>query len=83
MKAPLNIGLTDAARRTNDMPLYTLRRVATGETIQTTDPGRAMVSGKWDDVGTFKGPILRGLTDGYWPSRISCATPRGSIHIGT
>jgi hypothetical protein len=25
-------------RRTADMPLYTLRRIATGETIQTTDP---------------------------------------------
>ena len=61
VKAPLNIGLTDAAHRTADMPLYTLRRVATGETIQTTDPGRAMVSGKWDDIGKFKGPILRGL----------------------
>jgi cytochrome c peroxidase len=61
VKAPLNIGLTDAVRRTADMPLYTLRRIATGETIQTTDPGRAMVTGKWADVGRFKGPILRGL----------------------
>jgi hypothetical protein len=61
VKAPLNIGLTDASRRTPDMPLYTLRRLSTGETVQTTDPGRAMVTGKWADVGKFKGPILRGL----------------------
>ncbi len=61
VKAPLNIGLTDASRRTADMPLYTLRRISTGETMQTTDPGRAMVTGKWADVGKFKGPILRGL----------------------
>jgi cytochrome c peroxidase len=27
----------------------------------TTDPGRALVTGKWKDVGRFKGPILRGL----------------------
>jgi hypothetical protein len=61
VKAPLNIGLTDVSRRTPDMPLYTLRNLTTGETVQTTDPGRAMISGKWADVGKFKGPILRGL----------------------
>ena len=38
MKAPLNIGLTDASRRTPDMPLYTLRRLSTGDTVQTTGP---------------------------------------------
>jgi len=26
-----------------------------------TDPGRALVTGQWKDVGRFKGPILRGL----------------------
>lgn len=62
VKAPLNIGLTDVSRRTPDMPLYTLRRISTGETVQTTDPGRAMVTGKWADIGKFKGPILRGLS---------------------
>jgi cytochrome c peroxidase len=61
VKAPLNIGLADPARRTPDMPLYTLRRTSTGETVQTTDPGRAMITGKWADIGKFKGPILRGL----------------------
>ena len=61
VKAPLDLGLTDAARRTADLPLYTLRRVSTGETLQTTDPGRAMITGKWVDVGKFKGPILRAL----------------------
>jgi cytochrome c peroxidase len=61
VKAPLNIGLTDASRRTPDMPLYTLRRLSTGDTVQTTDPGRAMITGKWADVGKFKGPILRAL----------------------
>jgi cytochrome c peroxidase len=43
------------------MPLYTLRNKATGDTIQTTDPGRALLTGKWDDIGKFKGPILRAL----------------------
>jgi len=58
---PLDIGLSDASRRTLDMPLYTLRNTATGETVQTTDPGKALLSGKWNDIGKFKGPILRGL----------------------
>ncbi len=59
--APLNIGIADASRRTPDMPLYTLQNNATGETVRTTDPGRALITGKWADIGKFKGPILRGL----------------------
>lgn len=59
--APLDIGLTDTSRRTPDLPLYTLRNKATGALVETTDPGRALLTGKWKDVGRFKGPILRGL----------------------
>ena len=59
--APLNLGLTDESRRTADMPLYTLRNKTTGETKKTTDPGRALITGKWKHIGRFKGPILRGL----------------------
>ena len=60
--APLDIGLTDASRRTPDLPLYTLRHTLPPfETIQTTDPGRAMITGKWRDIGRFKGPILRAV----------------------
>ena len=58
---PLDIGIADASRRTPDMPLYTLRHKVSGATVQTTDPGRALISGKWNDIGRFKGPILRGL----------------------
>jgi cytochrome c peroxidase len=57
----LNIGVADASRRAADVPLYTLRRRATGEIVRVTDPGRAMVTGKWDDIGKFKGPVLRAL----------------------
>jgi hypothetical protein len=57
----LNIGIADASRRAPDVPLFTLRNKATGETVQTTDPGRAMVTGRWRDVGKFKGPVLRAL----------------------
>jgi hypothetical protein len=59
--APLNIGLVDASRRTPDMPLYTLRNKMTGETVQVTDPGRALIDGKWSHIGRFKGPMLRNL----------------------
>lgn len=60
--APLDIGLTDASRCTPDLPLYTLRHnLPPFEAIQTTDPGRALITGKWNDIGRFKGPILRAL----------------------
>jgi cytochrome c peroxidase len=58
---PVNIGIADASRRTADLPLYTLTNLATGQSVQTTDPGLAMLTGKWADIGKFKGPILRGL----------------------
>ena len=58
---PLDLGLTDASRRNADQPLYTLRNKTTGETIDTTDPGRALVTGRWQDIGRFKGPTLRAL----------------------
>ncbi|MGZ5241447.1 MAG: cytochrome C [Caldimonas sp.] len=58
---PLDLGVADAARRTPDMPLYTLRNKASGATLQTTDPGRALITGKWNDIGRFKGPVLRAL----------------------
>ena len=58
---PLNIGLADEARRTPDLPLYSLRNKKTQVLMKTTDPGRAMITGSWADIGKFKGPILRGL----------------------
>jgi hypothetical protein len=63
--APLNIGLTgdhpEALARTPDLPLYTIQSNATGAIVKTTDPGRALISGKFVDVGKFKGATLRGL----------------------
>jgi hypothetical protein len=56
---PINIGTADASLRTPDMPLYTLRNNATGALVQTTDPARALITGKWADIGKFKGPVLR------------------------
>lgn len=58
---PLDIGVADGSRRTSDMPLYTLRHKLSGQTVQITDPGRALITGLWKDIGRFKGPVLRAL----------------------
>jgi cytochrome c peroxidase len=69
---PINIGITMAQPTNNDgsansildiasLPVYTLANTATGATVEVTDPGKAMRSGKWTDIGKTKGPILRGL----------------------
>ncbi len=74
--APLDIGIADPpvpvaaggdgvrnrfGLPVGDMPIYTLRNKATGDIKVVTDPGRALITGKWKDVGPFKGPTLRGL----------------------
>jgi len=57
----MDIGVAAGTRRARDVPLYTLRNKSTGERIAVTDPGRALISGRWDDVGKFKVPSLRAL----------------------
>jgi hypothetical protein len=57
----MDIGVSDVGRRTRDLPLYTFKNDATGETIQVTDPGRGLITGAWKDIGRFKVPTLRGL----------------------
>ena len=63
--APLRIGIDSptplGGLDASGLPVYTLRNITTGELKTTTDPGRALITGKWKDVGRFKGPILRGL----------------------
>lgn len=66
--APLNIGIADVANPLNPLgldylPVIKLRQKADPtKEISTTDPGRALVTGKWADIGKFRGPILRGLS---------------------
>lgn len=43
------------------LPVYTVQCIATGDTVQVTDLGRALITGKCADIGKVKGPILRGL----------------------
>jgi len=63
VSAPLNIGVADLSSRLDVkyLPVFTLVNKTTNETVQTTDPGRALITGKWADIGKLKGPILRGL----------------------
>jgi hypothetical protein len=63
VSAPLNIGVgdLDGPLDLSYLPVFTLRNKATGELKKITDPGRALITGAWKDVGRLKGPILRGL----------------------
>lgn len=57
-----DIGASRAKLRKPGMPLYTLRNKSTPDLVrQTTDPGRAIRTGRWSDIDKFKTPSLRGL----------------------
>jgi cytochrome c peroxidase len=61
--APLNIGVGDVNSSLNVsyLPVITLENKITHDTVRTTDPGRALITGLWKDIGRLKGPTLRGL----------------------
>jgi cytochrome c peroxidase len=63
LPVPLNIGVANLNSPLNVsyLPVITLRNKKTNATVSTTDPGRALITGKWSDIGKVKGPILRGL----------------------
>jgi hypothetical protein len=56
-----NVGASEARFRQAGMPLYKVKNKTTLETRETTDPGRALRSGRWADMDRFKTPSLRGL----------------------
>ncbi len=65
---PINIGVgdTNSPLDVSYLPVFTLTSNAAapggaGQIKTTTDPGRALVTGLWADIGKLKGPILRGL----------------------
>jgi cytochrome c peroxidase len=68
-KFPIDIGIPDAAPPALDisgLPLFTVTCTGTGSLpagykFTVTDLGKATISGKCQDVGKVKGPILRGL----------------------
>ncbi len=68
----INIGVAEypavPALDITGLPVYTIHcdagaqtPINHGSTIQTTDPARALITGKCADIGKTKGPILRGL----------------------
>jgi cytochrome c peroxidase len=62
MAQPLNNnGSVNTTLDIGNLPVYTLQNSSTGATVAVTDPGKAIQSGKWTDLGKTKGPILRGL----------------------
>ncbi len=61
---PVNIGAGDLSSplSLSYLPQITVRKIADpSQTVTTTDLGRAMITGKWKDLGRLKAPILRGL----------------------
>jgi cytochrome c peroxidase len=70
VKAPLDIGVADAGSKSPPvldiagLPVFTLwctQGPLAGQILAVTDPGRALITGKCEDIGKVKGPILRGL----------------------
>jgi len=63
LPVPLNIGVADPSSSldVSYLPVFTLQNKTTLQTLTTTDPGRALITGLWKDIGKFKGPVLRGL----------------------
>jgi hypothetical protein len=64
LSAPLNIGTADLTSPldVSYLPVFTLENETTHEIRRTTDPGRALITGLWKDIGRLKGPVLRGLS---------------------
>lgn len=56
-----DIGTADRSRKQSDSLVFTVRNEATGEEREVTDIGRARLTEKWDDIGKFTVPVLRGL----------------------
>jgi hypothetical protein len=59
--ALFDIGASRPELANADMAVYTFQRTSDGATLQTTDPGRGIRTGKFADLNRFKTPNLRGL----------------------
>jgi hypothetical protein len=59
--AMFDVGLSRPEFAKADMAVYTFQRTSDGATLQTTDPGLGIRSGKFADLNHFKVPNLRGL----------------------
>ena len=64
LSLPLNVGVgdVDSSLDVSYLPVFTLQNKTTFEIKRTTDPGRALITGAWKDIGKMKGPILHSLS---------------------
>lgn len=66
---PIDIGIAEASSQSpagktlniSHLPIYSFRSKLTSQVRTVTDPGRALITGRFKDIGKMKGPILRGL----------------------
>lgn len=58
---PLDLGISSPAESDNVLPVFRVTERATGRVEETTDLGRAMISGRFADLNKQKGPTLRAL----------------------
>jgi hypothetical protein len=60
----IDIGITAPAEAAF-LPVYVVRNLTTGQIVETTDPGRALVTGKWLRalVSFYNRRFSIGLTD--------------------
>jgi hypothetical protein len=63
VSAPMDIGVADpGSRAVSYLPVITVHsKTDPSQVIRTSDPGRALITGKFADMGKFKAPVLRGL----------------------
>jgi hypothetical protein len=58
---PLDLGISNPAEGDNVLPVFRVTNRATGAAEEVTDLGRAVLTGRFADLGKQKGPTLRGL----------------------
>jgi cytochrome c peroxidase len=59
---PLDLGISKASEGDNVLPVFRVTNRATGAAEEVTDLGRAILTGKFADLGKQKGPTLRALS---------------------
>ncbi len=59
---PLDLGISKASEGDNVLPVFRVTNRATGAAEEVTDLGRAILTGRFADLGKQKGPTLRALS---------------------
>jgi cytochrome c peroxidase len=59
---PLDLGISKPSEGDNVLPVFRVTNRATGQAEEVTDLGRAILTGKFADLGKQKGPTLRALS---------------------